>query len=72
MGNFHCDKCGYTYTGSHTVSTCPRCGGWGLADEGCICVCYQSSPFFGGVRTALVLEWNSNCPVQHSSEGEKT
>lgn len=67
MPSFQCSACGAPYHDSGNFSSCPTCGGMGLAEEGCTCKCLRVG---FGLRTGCRITKNPACPV-HGINGTK-
>lgn len=67
MASFSCSACGSTWSDDHNYSGCPNCGGLGLKDAKCTCVCWK----VGFVRTGLVHKKDPKCPIHGRSKAKK-
>jgi hypothetical protein len=59
MSYFNCDKCGYTWSDSHTYTSCPRCTEFDKPDLRCKCVHYAT---LAGTLNLIACK-NPNCPI---------
>ena len=60
MGQFRCQKCGWSFQSQDMLGQCPniQCV-WGIPKKNCICGYYTT---LAG-RTGIVAKWNPECVV---------